>query len=137
MKISAIVTVILSLFLFTTNAEARHHRHYHHHSHAIYDRGSIVSHPSGCPGSAFCGCGASVRIFGHPVRELFLAHNWFKFPRTSPAPGMVAVRNHHVWVLESQVSGDTWIGYDANSGGHQTRIHARRLAGYVIVNPHG
>lgn len=135
MKISAIVTLVLSLFVFCSSAEARHY-HRHHHVTAAYDRGSIVSHPSGCPGRAFCGCGASVRIFGHPIRELFLARNWFKFPRTAPAPGMAAVRSGHVWVLESHVSGDTWVGYDANSGGHQTRIHARRLAGYVIVNPH-
>jgi hypothetical protein len=26
--------------------------------------------------------------------------------------------------------------YDANSGGHATRIHARSLHGYVVVDPH-
>lgn len=136
-KVGTFVTVALALFLFSSNAEARryHHRH-HHHGVTAYDRGSIVSHPSGCPRTLFCACGASVRIFGHAIPNLFAAASWFKFPRTIPAPGMVAVRKHHVWVLESHVSGDTWIGYDANSGGHQTRIHARRLAGYVVVNPH-
>lgn len=97
---------------------------------------AIVSHPPGCPSRAFCGCGAAVRVFGSPVRSLWLAANWFKFPRTSPAPGTVAVRRHHVFVLEAHLGGDTWQVYDANSGGHATRIHARSISGYVIVNPH-
>ena len=96
---------------------------------------SVVSHPRGCPARAFCGCGAAVRIFGKPVRALWLAANWFRFPRTSPSPGMVAVRRHHVFVLEQSLGGNTWLAYDANSGGHATRIHARSIAGYVIVNP--
>lgn len=98
---------------------------------------SIVAHPSGCPSRAFCGCGAAVRVFGSPVRSLWLAANWFKFPRTSPAPGTVAVRRHHVFVLEADLGGGVWRVYDANSGGHATRVHARSIAGYVIVNPHG
>jgi hypothetical protein len=98
---------------------------------------TIVEHPAGCPRSAFCGCGAAVRVFGTPVRALWLASNWFKFPRAAPAPGMAAVRSHHVFVLEQHLSGDTWLAYDANSGGHQTRLHARSIAGYAIVNPHG
>lgn len=98
---------------------------------------AIVSHPVGCPRSAFCGCGAAVRIFGAPIRSLWLAANWFKFPRTAPAPGAVAVRKHHVFVLEAHLGGNVWQVYDANSGRHQTRIHARSIAGYVIVNPRG
>lgn len=97
---------------------------------------TIVEHPTGCPRSAFCGCGAAVRVFGHSVRELWLAANWFKFPRASPAPGMVAVRRHHVFVLEADLGGGAWQVYDANSGGHATRIHARSIAGYTIVDPH-
>jgi hypothetical protein len=97
--------------------------------------GRIVSHPSGCPSRAFCGCGAAVRVFGRPVRSLWLAANWFRFPRTSPAPGTVAVRRHHVFVLERQISGSTWLVYDANSGGRRTRVHPRSIAGFVIVDP--
>lgn len=97
---------------------------------------AIIAHPLGCPSRAFCGCGAAVRVFGAPVRSLWLAANWFKFPRTSPAPGTVAVRRHHVFVLEAHLGGDVWQVYDANSGGRLTRIHARSIAGYVIVNPH-
>ena len=96
---------------------------------------ALTSHPAGCPARAFCGCGAAVRVFGHPVRELFLASNWFKFPRASPASGMVAVRHGHVFVLEEHAQGNEWLVYDANSGGHQTRIHHRSIAGYTIVNP--
>lgn len=97
----------------------------------------IVGHPSGCPRRAFCGCGASVEVFGKPVRELFLARNWFKFPRTIPSSGAVAVRRNHVFVLRQHVQGKTWIVYDANSGGRKTRIHHRSISGYAIVNPHG
>lgn len=99
--------------------------------------GQVVAHPAGCPSRAFCGCGASVRVFGHSVRDLWLASNWFRFPRAAPGAGMVAVRRHHVFVLEADLGGGVWQVYDANSGGHATRIHARSIAGYTIVNPHG
>jgi len=97
--------------------------------------GQIVGgRPAGCPRS-FCGCGASMRVFGHIVPGLNLASNWLRFPRTAPAPGMVAARRGHVFVLEQHVGGDTWMAYDANSGGRATRIHARSLRGYTVVNP--
>jgi hypothetical protein len=96
---------------------------------------AIGGRPAGCPHS-FCGCGASIRVFGRIVPELNLAANWLRFPRTSPAPGMVAARRGHVFVLEQHVEGDMWMAYDANSGGHATRIHARSLRGYAVVNPH-
>ena len=99
--------------------------------------GRIVAHPAGCPSRAFCGCGASVRVFGRSIRSLWLAANWFRFPRTSPAPGTVAVRRHHVFVLEQHIGGSTWLVYDANSGGRRTRVHPRSIAGYVIVQPTG
>lgn len=97
----------------------------------------IVAHPAGCPRRAFCGCGAAVRVFGAPLRALWLAANWFRFPRAVPAAGMVAVRRHHVFVLERHLGGDRWLVFDANSGRRLTRIHARSIAGYTIVNPHG
>jgi hypothetical protein len=109
-----------------------------HNSFASADvaEGRIVGgRPTGCPRS-FCGCGAAIRVFGRIVPELNLASNWLRFPRTSPASGMVAVRHGHVFVLEQHVSGDLWMAYDANSGGHATRIHARSIRGYTVVNPH-
>ncbi|MBR0753779.1 hypothetical protein JQ604_16460 [Bradyrhizobium jicamae] len=96
---------------------------------------TVGGRPAGCPRS-FCGCGAAIRVFGRIVPELNLAANWLRFPRTAPAPGMVAARRGHVFVLEQHVGGDTWMAYDANSGGRATRIHARSLRGYSIVNPH-
>lgn len=78
-----------------------------------------------------------MRIFGRPVRGLYLAANWLRFPRTIAAPGMAAVRRHHVFVLEQHLGGSTWLAYDANSGRHLTRLHPRSIAGYVIVNPRG
>ena len=100
--------------------------------------GSTASpRPAGCP-HAFCGCEASLYLFGHIRAELNLASNWTrKFPRTSPAPGMAAVRTHHVMVLVSQVDGSNWLVHDGNSGGGLTREHVRSITGYTIVNPRG
>lgn len=100
-------------------------------------RAEVVSHPAGCPSRAFCGCGAALHVFGRHVRDLWTAASWYRFPRAAPASGHVAVRRHHVFVLEQHVAGDTWLVYDANSGGHETRIHERSIAGYTIVDPHG
>ena len=95
----------------------------------------IVEHPAGCPRSAFCGCGAAVRVFGAPVRALWLAANWFKFPRAALAPGTVAVRAHHVFVVEQVLGNGMVLAYDANSGHGATQVHVRSVAGYAIVDP--
>jgi len=97
----------------------------------------ILPHPSGCPARAFCGCGAALEVFGRHVRSLWLAANWFKFPRANAAPGMVAVRKHHVFVIRQVVGQNTVLAYDANSGGRKTRLHVRSLSGFTVVNPHG
>lgn len=97
----------------------------------------VVPHPQGCPKRLFCGCGVSVKVFGKPIRDLFLARNWFKFPKAHPAPGMVAVRRNHVMVIQAVDANGNAIVYDPNSGGRKTRIHSRSLAGFVVVNPHG
>jgi hypothetical protein len=100
------------------------------------NRASVVGgRPAGCP-HAFCGCEASLYLFGKIVPALNLAANWIrKFPRAYPAPGMAAARNHHVMVLIRHVSGSDWLVHDGNSGGHKTREHVRSIAGYVIVDP--
>lgn len=129
---------ILLMAGMSSAAEARHYRHRHYqHVARSYDSGSIVAHPAGCPHSAFCGCGASVHLFGHPVRELFLASAWFKFPRASWAPGVAGVRHHHVFVVESVVDAGHVLAWDANSGGHATRVHVISTAGYTPVQPRG
>jgi hypothetical protein len=46
------------------------------------------------------------------------------------------VRLHHAFALEQHLVGDVWLVFDANSGGHTTRLHARSIAGVVIVDPH-
>jgi hypothetical protein len=102
--------------------------------------GRVVAHPSGCPRRAFCGCGAAVRIFGKPIRSLWLAAEWLRrFPRAQAARGMAAVRRdgHHIVVLEEHISGALWRVYDANSGRHRTRVHLRSIAGWTIVDPRG
>jgi hypothetical protein len=100
--------------------------------------GNVVGgRPAGCP-SEFCGCEASLFVFGEIRRELNLASAWMrKFPRAQPAAGMAAVRNHHVMILMSHVDGRDWMVHDGNSGGRKTREHVRSIAGYVIVDPHG
>lgn len=100
------------------------------------DSGTVVAHPAGCPSRAFCGCGSSIRAFGHSVRELWLAANWYKFPRAAPGPGMAEVRPHHVRIIEADLGNGLYQFYDPNSGRGQTRIHADRIKG-TIVNPHG
>jgi len=95
----------------------------------------IVEHPAGCPRSAFCGCGAALHVFGHHVRELWLAANWFRFPRTAWAPGVAGVRPHHVFIVEQVLGKGKVLAYDANSGGHATRVHVISTAGYVSVQP--
>jgi hypothetical protein len=131
----------------------RHHRHAHHNRHHSdkYDFlsgirsikitmkrervSTLMPHPAGCPARAFCGCGAAVKIFGAPIRSLWLAANWYKFPRTNLAPGTVAVRRHHVFVVEQVLGNGMVLAYDANSGGHATREHVRSVSGYTIVQP--
>ena len=135
------------VLIISTPAFAKRHSHHFHHQKQIHfsqhrfigaaEGDNIVSHPAGCPYTAFCGCGVSVKVFGHPVRDLFLASNWFKFPRTHAAPGMVAVRNHHVmYIMSADANGNATV-YDPNSGHHQTRIHEVSLSGYRVVNPSG
>lgn len=141
-----LLAVALALVLMTGHAEARHRHHHHAYARvkcagtycAIVDATSdVVAHPAGCPRVAFCGCGAAIEVFGRPIRALWLAANWFRFPRAEPAPGMAAVRPHHVMVIR-EIRGDgRALVYDANSGGHLTRVHVRSLAGYRIVNPRG
>ena len=106
--------------------------------HVIDANGNVVGgRPPGCP-HAFCGCEASRYVFGKIRPELNLAANWIvKFPRTAPAPGMVAARTHHVMVLMSHVSGSDWLVHDGNSGGGLTRNHVVSIKGYVIVDPYG
>ena len=95
----------------------------------------IIPHPRGCPRRAFCGCGAAIRVFGSPRRDLWLAANWLRFPRAAPAPGRAAARRGHVFVLERHIGGDMWLVTDHNSGGHKSRLHVRSIRGFVIVNP--
>jgi hypothetical protein len=95
----------------------------------------IGGRPHGCP-ARFCGCGASLHLFGKIIPALNLAANWLRFPRAAPALDMVAARRGHVFVLKYHISGNTWMVFDANSGGRRIRIHPRSIAGFTIVNPY-
>ena len=99
---------------------------------------SFLSHPTGCPPIEFCACGAAVEVFGGNGRDhksLWPARAWYGMPRASPAPGAVAVHSHHVFVLRSFISGDTWMVADYNSGGHRSRLQPHSISGWTIVRP--
>lgn len=97
----------------------------------------VGGRPRGCP-HRYCGCEASLYVFGEIRPMLNVARNWrVMFPRTSPAPGMVAARKDHVFVLMSHVEGDRWMVHDGNSGGGLTREHVRSIRGYTVVDPRG
>lgn len=96
----------------------------------------IGGRPAGCP-HRFCGCGASLHLFGKIIPRLNLAANWLRFPRAAPAPNMAAARRGHVMVLKRHLHGKVWLVHDSNSGGGKTRLHARSIAGFVIVDPSG
>jgi hypothetical protein len=129
----------------SANSEARAEQQTSHVSraarperHIMNYAGEIVEHPAGCPRSLFCGCGASVHVFGHPVRSLYLVSNWYQFPRTAPAPGMaVLFGRQHVAIIEEYHADNTATLYDANSGGGLTRVHRVKIAGLTVVDPHG
>lgn len=98
---------------------------------------TMLAHPAGCPRVAFCACGAAVKVFGKAVRALWPARAWFRFPRAHAGSEMVAVRRHHVFVLDRQAEGGLWWVWDYNSGHHQSRHHIRDISGFTIVNPLG
>ena len=150
-----LLLILLFVIGFGTHAEAKHvyHRHhsiYHHHVYTHHHHRSIhrilvvhrraapvtmLPHPSGCPSRLFCGCGAALDVFGRNVRRLWLAANWYTFPRSAPGYNTVGVRPHHVLVLKQQVNGTIWMVNDYNSGGHLSRYHAVDISRYTIVSP--
>lgn len=106
---------------------------------AVYDRGRVVAHPAGCPGTLFCGCGACVRVFGRPCPRggLALAASWLRFHRAAPADGMAVVwpGGGHVAVIDHYLGGRRAILYDANSGGGLTRVHEIDIGRLTVVDP--
>lgn len=96
----------------------------------------VVAHPIGCPRIAFCGCGTAVKVFGKPVRSLWLAANWLRFPTAKRVEaGMVAARHGHTFYILKPLAPGLVLAWDPNSGNHQTRIHVRSLAGFRVVDP--
>jgi len=148
--------VLLASLLFLAScwpAQAKHHYHFRHHYkklpiHHLWNAArdgafiagqaaTITAHPAGCPRRAFCGCGVAKHIFGELRPDLWAAASWFRFPRAAPAPGMVAVRPHHVLAILMDLAGGRALAYNPNSGGGKTRIEEVSLRGYTIVNPRG
>lgn len=116
-------TILLALVLMPTASEARLHK------------ATVVAHPKGCPKRLFCGCGAAKFVFGTPRRDLWRARAWFRFPKSTPSYGKVAVSTHHVYVILRDLGNNKVLAYDANSGGGKTQIHVRSLRGYSVRDP--
>lgn len=91
---------------------------------------------SAARGRRTCGCELSIKLFGKIIPDLMLAWNWTKkFASTVPGSGVVAVRPGHVLLVQNHVRGTVYQVWDPNSGGGQTRVHERDLAGWRFVNP--
>lgn len=135
-KLVLTLASLIMAFSVISDAEARPRRHHHTSQQDTYvGKGTILGgRPAGCP-AKFCGCGASIELFGRIIPTLNLAANWFKFPRSEPGHNKVAVRRGHVFVLKEHVQGSIWLVHDSNSGGRRTRLHQRSIAGYTIVDP--
>lgn len=150
--ICAFVSGAKASYLLSPLGEPAQHALHRAHGHAVRGVGTqetvqhvshasalaeVVSHPEGCPRIQFCGCGVSVRVFGHPVRELWLVQNWYRYPRAEAAPGNVAIlgSRHVAYILQAYGDGTATL-YDPNSGGGLTRIRRVSLRGWAIVDPH-
>lgn len=148
MKRAAIVAAAVGLILSNLPAQAKH-KHYfkrHYNYHKTYTKNykqsqrqtlTILPHPIGCPKTAYCGCGTAVEVFGEPIRDLWLASSWFKFPKAEPAPGMVAVRQNHVFKIEAVLGPNTVLAKNHNGGGHKSYLQVLSLNGYSVRNPKG
>ena len=88
-RTSAVIAALLCVVM-TATTNAKPHKKYHHRNSSSQSGEVIGGRPSGCP-QRFCGCALSIRIFGSINPRFNLAANWFSFPRTQPAPQMVAV----------------------------------------------
>lgn len=135
-----LASLMVVFMMSQADARPKHHRHHGHHvRHYVSQAGSTyLPHPSGCPRTRFCGCGAASDLFGRPIRSLWSSVAWLRFPRTVAAHRMAAVRRGggHVFILDRHAYGDVWWVRDYNSGGHRSRYHMRSIRGYAIVNPH-
>lgn len=92
--------------------------------------------PSDCP-RAWCGCWLSKEVFGKNIRDLWVAKNWLKFRKTSPAPGTIAVMGRrgggHVGKVLS-VNGSTVTLISGNSTGRRVAVGdypIRRMIAFV------
>lgn len=114
------------------------HEQWSRRSAPVYSRGSRLANLDGSCRTAArmggpCGCWAAEHFFGSPVRELWLARNWLRFPHTSPAAGTAAVwpNGHHVAPVVA-VNGDGTVTV-ADSWG----THPVRMARLTFVQPSG
>lgn len=101
-----------------------------------YSRGSRFANLDGsCRIAAHmggpCGCWAAEHFFGSPVRNLWLARNWLRFPHTQAAAGTAAVwpNAHHVAPVVA-VNGDGTVTVADSWGTHA--VSAARL---TFVHP--
>lgn len=77
-----------------------------------------------------CGCFASEILFGHSIRDLWLADNWLRFPHVAPGAGTAAVwPGRHVAPVVAANGDGTVTVHDSWA------THRVRAAGLVFVRP--
>jgi hypothetical protein len=132
-----------AVFCSGAGASAAHRHHSYHRGRAVesqssaYRRSYSGNLDASCRSAARmggpCGCWAAEHFFGSPVRNLWLARNWLRFPHTMAAAGTAAVwPNHHHVAPVVAVNGNGTVTV-ADSWG----THAVRMAGLTFVSPHG
>lgn len=126
-----------SQYLWKRHMHHVHHRHLSHHV-RVYTalRASL---PAPCRVAASmggpCGCWAAYVLLGrleHVWRgiNLWLADDWLRFPRVSPAPGTAAVWPHRHVAPVVAVNGDGTVTVRDSWATHRVRT-----AGLIFVQP--
>ena len=129
----ALAACIATLMLAPTSAFARHH----HRAHASIDANgndsvTYLPHPAGIRRTAFCGAGAHYALTGEIVNggTWAIADYW---PGHYHGSVPVAHWSGHVAIIRQMYGDGTALMEDYNSGGHQSRLWRRSLAGAQIL----
>ena len=106
----------------STPTKSKQNRHKGEYVIAVHAGEEGSGRPVDCP-RAWCGCWLSKQIFGENHRNLWVAKNWLKFPRTTPRVGSIAVMSRrgggHVGVV---VDFDEEGNPILKSGNHNQRV---------------
>lgn len=108
-----------------------HHRHHHWRHHAQHQHNES-GRPADCYGIPWCGCWLR-HHFGLTNKALNLARNWasmFGHRASGPAPGVVGVKSHHVFLV-IRVTGPGRVLAISGNDGHAVRTRERSTRGVI------